>query len=446
MIKVKDNKEKGITLIALVITIIVLLILAGVSISMISSQDGILNKTTDAKEKMNNAEKLEQVKLAVMASYNDEGQIDYGKLKTELNKIKKITPITEEITSLPFVVDIDGNKIQIKSNGTVGEYKDLNISLKVLSTESDKISVQANVEGKGNITYKYYIKTETETDDKYVLKHEGKETTYEYTSLIAAESYSIKVEAIDENESKGEKILVQKTEKKTLTVTQKEINTATNNITISINVAGAVEGDITYKYYIKKSSEKDEQYVLEHTGTESNYTYSDLSSSSSYTLKIEAVDKNGNEGEIIVTAGTQCFVAGTQVLTKDGMKNIEDIEIGEKVYTINTDTNERELKEVIDLFRGTSDELYKLKIENEIITTTPKHQFYIVDKGWVRAYDLKEGDKIVSKETRGLTIEKIEHENLGEPVKVYNLTVEGHHNYLITKYELLVHNEGSREK
>ena len=445
MIKVKDNKEKGITLIALVITIIVLLILAGVSISMISSQDGILNKTTDAKEKMNNAEELEQVQLAVMASYNNEGQIDYGKLKTELNKIKGITPITEEITSLPFVVNINGNMIQIRNNGTVGEYENLNILLKVLNTESDKISVQANVEGKENITYKYYIKTEAETDDKYVLKHEGKETTYEYTSLIAAESYSIKVEAIDENESKGEKILVQKTEKKILTVTQKEINTATHNITISVNVAGAVEGNITYKYYIKKSSEKDEQYVLEHTGTESNYTYSDLSSSSSYTLKIEAVDKNGNEGEIIVTAGTQCFVAGTKVLTEDGMKNIEDIEIGQKVYTINTDTNERELKEVTNIFRGTSDELYRLKIGDEIVSATPKHQFYIVDKGWVRAYDLKEGDKIVSKETQDLVIEKIEHEKLENPVKVYNLTIEGYHNYLITKYELLVHNEGSKE-
>ena len=230
-----------------------------------------------------------------------------------------------------------------------------------------------------------------------------------------------------------------------MTVTQKEINTATHNITISVNVAGAVEGNITYKYYIKKSSEKDEQYVLEHTGTESNYTYSDLSSSSSYTLKIEAVDKNGNEGEIIVTAGTQCFVAGTKVLTEDGMKNIEDIEIGQKVYTINTDTNERELKEVTNIFRGTSDELYRLKIGDEIVSATPKHQFYIVDKGWVRAYDLKDGDRIVSKETQDLVIEKIEHEKLENPVKVYNLTIEGYHNYLITKYELLVHNEGSKE-
>lgn len=45
------KSKKGITLIALVITIIVLLILAGVSISMISGDDGIATKASQAAEK-----------------------------------------------------------------------------------------------------------------------------------------------------------------------------------------------------------------------------------------------------------------------------------------------------------------------------------------------------------------------------------------------------------
>ena len=44
------RKEKGITLIALVITIIVLLILAGVSIAMIAGNNGILNQASKAAE------------------------------------------------------------------------------------------------------------------------------------------------------------------------------------------------------------------------------------------------------------------------------------------------------------------------------------------------------------------------------------------------------------
>ena len=47
----KINKNTGITLIALVVTIIVLLILAGVSISMLTGQNGILNRAVEARQK-----------------------------------------------------------------------------------------------------------------------------------------------------------------------------------------------------------------------------------------------------------------------------------------------------------------------------------------------------------------------------------------------------------
>ena len=46
----KFKNKSGITLIALVITIIILLILAGITINMITSQDGILGKAVKAKE------------------------------------------------------------------------------------------------------------------------------------------------------------------------------------------------------------------------------------------------------------------------------------------------------------------------------------------------------------------------------------------------------------
>lgn len=43
------KKEKGITLVALVVTIVVLLILAGVSITMVLGNNGIVKKAQDAK-------------------------------------------------------------------------------------------------------------------------------------------------------------------------------------------------------------------------------------------------------------------------------------------------------------------------------------------------------------------------------------------------------------
>ena len=51
MLKDIFKKNKGITLIALIVTIIVLLILAGISISMLTGQNGILKRAAEAKEK-----------------------------------------------------------------------------------------------------------------------------------------------------------------------------------------------------------------------------------------------------------------------------------------------------------------------------------------------------------------------------------------------------------
>ena len=59
----KYEENTGITLIALVVTIIVLLILAGVSISMLTGQNGILNRAAEAKEKTEVAQEDESQKL-----------------------------------------------------------------------------------------------------------------------------------------------------------------------------------------------------------------------------------------------------------------------------------------------------------------------------------------------------------------------------------------------
>ena len=61
-----ENKSRGITLIALVVTIIILLILAGISISMLTGQNGILNRAQEAKEKTQVANEKEAIGLATM--------------------------------------------------------------------------------------------------------------------------------------------------------------------------------------------------------------------------------------------------------------------------------------------------------------------------------------------------------------------------------------------
>ena len=64
----KRNMTKGITLIALVITIIVLLILAGVSIATLTGQNGILTQAQKAKENTELSSEKEGIELAVQSS------------------------------------------------------------------------------------------------------------------------------------------------------------------------------------------------------------------------------------------------------------------------------------------------------------------------------------------------------------------------------------------
>ena len=65
------KNNSGVTLIALIITIIVLLILAGVTIAMIMGDNGILNQATNAKTQNTVGEEKEYIGLAYSAAFSE---------------------------------------------------------------------------------------------------------------------------------------------------------------------------------------------------------------------------------------------------------------------------------------------------------------------------------------------------------------------------------------
>ena len=81
-----SKRKKGITMISLVVTIVVLLILAGVTISMTTGQNGVINRTKQAKQETEKAE----TKILLQSSVSNvlavgKGKIKEEKLKSELN-------------------------------------------------------------------------------------------------------------------------------------------------------------------------------------------------------------------------------------------------------------------------------------------------------------------------------------------------------------------------
>ena len=111
------NKEKGITLIALVITIIILLILAGVGISTLT-QTGLFEKANQAQQKSKYANALEKIKLATMASYDEKGNLNNEYLKENLNKIDGISQELKDIT-FDIEITVDGYVFKINKNGEI---------------------------------------------------------------------------------------------------------------------------------------------------------------------------------------------------------------------------------------------------------------------------------------------------------------------------------------
>lgn len=112
---------RGITLIALVITIIVLLILAGVSISLLSGDNGILNKASSAKSNTEQSGVLEEIRLKL---YNNELELDDI---SSIDYLKSLELIKEEVTdeettNISYV--LNEKKLDIKVSTGKGSYSE----------------------------------------------------------------------------------------------------------------------------------------------------------------------------------------------------------------------------------------------------------------------------------------------------------------------------------
>ena len=122
-IKNKSKKNNGITLIALVITIIVLLILAGVTIATLTGENGILTRASQASEQTEIEEEKEAIGLAytgVLADNNGSGVSD-SELQNELQKNGYNATVTDNGDGTLTVTFESGREYTIDENGNISE-------------------------------------------------------------------------------------------------------------------------------------------------------------------------------------------------------------------------------------------------------------------------------------------------------------------------------------
>ena len=144
------NQKKGITLIALVVTIIVLLLLAGVSISMLTGQNGILTRAAESKVKTEEAETQENER---MQGYEDVinqyagGKILLKDVEKNPEKYLEKAKTEKKQTNEYFVgIDADGNIVNMDAWRCELTNDKTGVSVKKYNTKYD--------DGSGRVTEK----------------------------------------------------------------------------------------------------------------------------------------------------------------------------------------------------------------------------------------------------------------------------------------------------
>ena len=121
--KINQKEIAGITLIALVITIIVLLILAGISISMLSGDNSILNQAGRARDITGQRDIEERIQIAYLGAIaNGTGDVTPEEFKQELIKQFGSDKISDDNiiqnADGTFTVTIDGVEANAGGSGT----------------------------------------------------------------------------------------------------------------------------------------------------------------------------------------------------------------------------------------------------------------------------------------------------------------------------------------
>jgi len=179
MLKGTLKRSKGITLIALVVTIIVLLILAGISISMLMGQNGILNRAAESKREHTVAQEREAIAIAYSASMNVDniGKVTGLELQNELDKIMKNTAVTENDTDLNILFKDTLHRYTISQDGTITKKDDLtpeeaNKIVRILSSNM-VLTADGTVKYIGNESLNTTDCTKLNTSDAKIITNNG---------------------------------------------------------------------------------------------------------------------------------------------------------------------------------------------------------------------------------------------------------------------------------
>ena len=229
------ERQRGITILALVITIILLLILSGITIQAITNKGIISNtKRAELENKRGQIAETLQVRLITEQSNNPFGNSEEIISATRESVIENIDEIkqfgkdvtVEEISKEEdfkqvddyFYVVVDDDIYKVEQDGVkiIGKTSEMSpaIRVKAISAKLNSITVQVATQRNEGGKLEYYIKKDS--DEDYKLSKTTTEQNYTYEDLEEDTKYSIKIVAVAKNKKTAE-VVVEKNTKRPVT-------------------------------------------------------------------------------------------------------------------------------------------------------------------------------------------------------------------------------------
>lgn len=260
--KIKNNR--GITIVVLVVTIILLLILAGISIQAITNTGIFSNaKRAELENKRAQISEALQVRLITEQSNNPFGNSEEIISATRENVTENIDEIKQfgkdvivgEISTeedfkkvdVYFYVIVDGDLYKVELNGVsfIGKIDEMPpvINMEKITNTTNSITVEVTTKRNEGGKLEYYIKSEDEED--YRLIKTSNEENYTYEGLEQGKKYSVKVRAVAKNTKTAEVIGEQETGKVVELITANAKFTYSPNTWTNGDVVATVTTDVT---------------------------------------------------------------------------------------------------------------------------------------------------------------------------------------------------------
>lgn len=508
--------KKGISLVALIITVIVLLLITGIAISQAIGDEGIVDSAQSTFDSNNKNAIIDEIQreIKVQGLKKSLSGGDNNLDKTEIIEIMEIYG-KYNYNSMKIVTD---NGLEI----SILEVADLPIEEYMTITKEDGMLIietpLANygyiveyVKNNGKTWRKYVVPIAiTEADDVYVrlkIENSGSTTKAEDVSeIIDTVQPSISIIVDNPNASQFKNVTIQVTDNKSLVIDPEMYkyyvsteSTYAEGVTWESYTPGEqfqIGTGLNGTYYIHVKS------VSDMTGNESgakvsagcqfdntaptvNFQFSSSSvvtltandelsgidpegtvifkttyNSTEYTKEIVYKNCNGFDAKVLtnneiiwnsydtvkmhvtlqdkagnvfsqqVYNGTAyCFVEGTKVVTEEGLVNIEDVMIGQNVYTYNNKQNKVELQKVTNKIVSIG-KTYQIKTQSgDVIEGAGEHKMYVNGFGYKKIKDIKVNDKLVAGTGDLIVVESINITN--ENKILYNLDVEQNGNFFI---------------